>query len=54
MMRVDFLCFPALIRAPAAAEDGEDDEAADSGSETDNEGFVPVDPGRNFLADRGA
>jgi hypothetical protein len=44
----------ALVGAPAAAEDREDDERADGGGEADNEGFVAVDPGFDFVAKVGA
>jgi len=52
----EFLCvFPLLgaaaVGAEAAAENAEEDGAADTGREADDEGQVTVDPGFDFLAD---
>jgi hypothetical protein len=44
----------ALYAAPAAAEDGEEDEAADAGGEADDEGLVGEDPVFYFVADGAA
>ena len=41
----------AAVRAPAAAQDAEDERAAEAGCETDDEGEVLVDPGFDFVAD---
>jgi hypothetical protein len=40
----------SLAAADAAAEDGEEEEAADSGADADDEGFVVVDPGADLTA----
>jgi hypothetical protein len=44
----------ALVRAPAAGDDGEDEEATDRGRHGDDDGFVAVDPGFDFVCDGGA
>lgn len=41
----------AAVGAEAAAEDAEEDGAADTGGEADDEGQVAVDPGFDFFAD---
>jgi len=41
----------AAVRAPAAAQDAEDERAAETGRQTDDEGEVLVDPGFDFVAD---
>lgn len=40
----------AAVRAPAAAYDAEEEEAAETGGEPDDEREVAVDPGLNFTA----
>lgn len=53
-------CDHFLVRAAAAAaadtaaEDCEEDEAADTGANADDDGFVVVDPGRDLAADGSA
>lgn len=49
---VGFLTAAAAEGVQAAHEDGEEDEAADTGSEADDEGLVLVDPVFDFVADR--
>jgi hypothetical protein len=41
----------AAVRAPAAAEDAEEQCAAHAGSDADDQGQVLVDPGLDFCAD---
>lgn len=44
----------AAVRAPAAVEDAEEEEAAEAGGKADDEGEVAVDPGCDFFADGAA
>ncbi len=50
------LAFPggAAAAADDAAEDAEEEEAADAAGDADDEVAVVVDPGADFLCDRGA
>lgn len=41
----------AAVRAPAAAEDAENEGAAETGGKADDEGQVLVDPGFDFVTD---
>lgn len=50
---IDLAVLPAFVAAPAATDDGKHDEPTNRGCETDNEGFVFVDPGLDFVAHRG-
>ena len=45
------LCATAPVRAPAAAQDAEDEGAAEACGEADDEGEVLFDPGFDFGAD---
>lgn len=51
LSRVLGLGTASAVRAPAAAENAEDQGAAETGGETDDEGEVVVDPGSDFGAD---
>jgi hypothetical protein len=51
---VDLPGAAALEAAVDAAKDGEEDQAADGGGDADDDGFVVVDPGFDFLAEGGA
>lgn len=42
---------PAAEGAPAAAQDAEDEETADTDGHADDDGEVVVDPGADFVAD---
>jgi hypothetical protein len=46
---VDLSPLSALVRAPATGDDGEDNEATDAGGDANDEGFVAVDPGFDFV-----
>jgi len=41
---------PAAVGAPAAAQDAEDEQTAETGGQADDEGEVFVDPGADFVA----
>lgn len=41
----------AAVGAPAAEDDAEEEEAAETGCEADDEGEVAVDPGCDFFSD---
>jgi hypothetical protein len=47
---VDLLRLPSLVTSPTAPDDGKDNQATDSGRKADDERFVPVDPGFDFVA----
>jgi len=48
------VCATPATAAHAAAKNGKQDKTTDSGADTDDDGFVVIDPRRNLATDRGA
>ena len=51
---VELAVLPASGAPPAAAENAKEYEASNAGCETNDKGFVVVDPARDFFARGGA